>query len=420
MEVVEVPAYFDPTAAEMDIMQYFATDDFDASPGAVIVESSHSSPNSGLFNSDEHDSDSESALQNFNTYMTEQLPEQGTILATQTLHGIQSGPFYIQATSPQSVCSSPESEPAEKKKRGRKRRRTDEGSVECTGDEEEDVAFVTLSREELLEISSRELEERTKKLMAIRPLTAAEQREIKKQRRLIKNREYAQASRAKKKGNMSEINYRMQSLEDENEELKRQVALLQAKCNDLSTENNNLKAKFNTQSASSTVISNEEQIDIFAPSSDDTSSSFVNTLFSNITGFINLEPKKSFSDATNNTATALKAGVCLFMIFLSFGIFFQVGTGMFGKMAFSPSDNFVDDFRFRTFGSRTLKGSDDVPAVEGIAVEGIDNALHPKSMPHVDHGPLTMDDVLMDEAVSFTSSVQVNNTNAQLPRQSNF
>lgn len=346
------------------------------------------------------------------------MPEQGTILATQTLHGIQSGPFYnVQASSPQSVSSSPEIEPAEKKKRGRKRRRTDEGSVEVTGDEE-DVAFVALSREELLEISSRELEERTKKLMAIRPLTAAEQREIKRQRRLIKNREYAQASRAKKKGNMSEINYRLQSLEDENEELKRQVALLQAKCNDLSNENNDLKAKLNTQSVPSSAVNNEEQIDIFAPSVEDSSSSsFVNTLFSNITGFINLEPKKSFSEATNNTATALKAGVCLFMIFLSFGIFFQVGTGMFGKMAFAPSDNFGDDFRFRTFGSRTLKGSDDVPAVEGI---DLDNALHPKSMPHVDHGPLTMDDVLMDEAVSFTSSVQVNNTNAQLPRQSNF
>ncbi len=68
MEVEVQANYFDP-AGEMDILQYFATDDFDASPGAVIVESSHSSPNSGVFNSDEHDSDSESGLQNFNTYM---------------------------------------------------------------------------------------------------------------------------------------------------------------------------------------------------------------------------------------------------------------------------------------------------------------------------------------------------------------
>jgi regulator of replication initiation timing len=417
MEVEVQANYFDPSAGEMDILQYFATDDFDASPGAVIVESSHSSPNSGVFNSDEHDSDSESGLQNFNTYMAEQLPEQGTILATQTLQGIQSGPFYdMHTASPQSVSSSPEMEPAEKKKRGRKRRRTDEGSVDVSGDEE-DVAFVALSREELLEISSRELEERTKKLMAIRPLTSAEQREIKRQRRLIKNREYAQASRAKKKGNMSEINYRMQSLEDENEELKRQVALLQARCNDLSTENNDLKVKLTSQSVPSTVATTEEQIDIFAPSEESSSSSFVNTLFSNITGFINLEPKKSFSTATNNTATALKAGVCLFMIFLSFGIFFQVGTGMFGKMPFSTSENFADEFRFRTFGSRTLKESSDAPAVD------IDfgNGLHLKDVStQVDHGPLTMDDVLMDEAVSFTSSVQVNNTNAQLPRQSNF
>lgn len=417
MEVEVQANYFDPNAGEMDILQYFATDDFDASPGAVIVESSHSSPNSGVFNSDEHDSDSESGLQNFNTFMTDQLPEQGTILATQTLQGIQSGPFYnVQAASPQSVVSSPEVDPTEKKKRGRKRRRTDEGSVDVSGDEE-DVSFVTLSREELLEISSRELEDRTKKLIAIRPLTASEQREIKRQRRLIKNREYAQASRAKKKGNMSEINHRMQSLEDENEELKRQVAMLQARCNDLSHENSDLKAKLAVPLAPTSLVSNEEQIDIFARSSDeDSSSSFVNTLFSNITGFINLEPKKSFSAATNNTATALKAGVCLFMIFLSFGIFFQVGTGMFGKLPFATSDNFGDEFRFRTFGSRTLKESSDVPAAD---LELVNTSIL-KSTPMVDHGPLTMDDVLMDEAISFTSSAQVNNTNAQLPRQSNF
>lgn len=415
MEVEVQANYFDPSAGEMDILQYFATDDFDASPGAVIVESSHSSPNSGVFNSDEHDSDSESGLQNFNTYMTEQLPEQGTILATQTLQGIQSGPFYTVQASPQSVDSSPEVDQSEKKKRGRKRRRTDEGSVDVSGDEE-DVSFVTLSREELLEISSRELEDRTKKLTAIRPLTAAEQREIKRQRRLIKNREYAQASRAKKKGNMSEINHRMQSLEDENEELKRQVALLQARCNDLSNENNDLKAKLVVPVAPTLLPSNEEQIDIFERSSeDDSSSSFVNTLFSGITGFINLEPKKSFSAATNNASTALKAGVCLFMIFLSFGIFFQVGNGMFGKLPFATTDNFGDEFRFRTFGSRTLKESSDVPAADLELV----NTSVLKSM-HVDHGPLTMDDVLMDEAVSFASSAQINNTNAQLPRQSNF
>jgi len=350
-----------------------------------------------------------------NLFRAEHLPDQGTILATQTLQGIQSGPFYnIETASPQSVV---EVDPCEKKKRGRKRRRTDEGSVEVTGDEQEDISFVSLSREELLEISSYDLEERTKKLVATRPLTAAEQREIKRQRRLIKNREYAQASRAKKKGNMSEINSRMQSLEDENEQLKRQVALLQARCNDLGNENNDLKTKLVAQSSpTSSAATNEEQIDIFAPSCDDSNStSFVNTLFSNITGFINLESKNTLSTATVNTTTALKAGVCLFMIFLSFGIFFQVGTGMFGKMPFAPSDNFGDEFRFRTFGSRTLKESDDVPVTDVELV----NVSNLKSM-SVDHGPLTMDDVLMDEAVSFTSSAQVNHTSAQLPRQSNF
>jgi hypothetical protein len=48
-----------------------------------------------------------------------------------------------------------------------------------------DLSFVALSRKELLTITSAQHEERTKRLCALRVLTPAELREIKRQRRYI-------------------------------------------------------------------------------------------------------------------------------------------------------------------------------------------------------------------------------------------
>eukprot|EP01128_Nolandella_sp_AFSM9_P004995 TRINITY_DN2357_c0_g2_i1.p1 TRINITY_DN2357_c0_g2~~TRINITY_DN2357_c0_g2_i1.p1 ORF type:complete len:185 (-),score=56.11 TRINITY_DN2357_c0_g2_i1:42-575(-) len=61
------------------------------------------------------------------------------------------------------------------------------------------LAFVFLSREELLCLSSKQLQARVASLQQQRKFTAAEQKELKRQRRLVKNREYAQTSRLKKK-----------------------------------------------------------------------------------------------------------------------------------------------------------------------------------------------------------------------------
>jgi len=51
-------------------------------------------------------------------------------------------------------------------------------------------------------------------LSSIRSLTSAEQREIKRQRRLIKNREYAQTSRVKKKQFIEELRIENKLLKD--------------------------------------------------------------------------------------------------------------------------------------------------------------------------------------------------------------
>jgi len=92
---------------------------------------------------------------------------------------------------------------------------------------EDDVSFVELPRDQLLTMSSVQLEDNIRSLTAVRSLTSAEQREIKRQRRLIKNREYAQTSRVKKKQFVEELRQendllkdRLRILEEENHFLR--------------------------------------------------------------------------------------------------------------------------------------------------------------------------------------------------------
>jgi len=58
---------------------------------------------------------------------------------------------------------------------------------------------IKLAREDLLKYSSQQYDDYVKKISLKRPLNEKELKESKKQRRLIKNREYAQISRNKKK-----------------------------------------------------------------------------------------------------------------------------------------------------------------------------------------------------------------------------
>jgi len=111
-------------------------------------------------------------------------------------------------------------------------------------DEEDlgDVSFVRLPREQLLIMSSYELEERVKYLQQQRPLTAAENEEIKRQRKLIKNREYAQTSRTKKRETLSTLKGQLGEVSLENEILKTQVSHLSQRVQYLEQENNQLRS----------------------------------------------------------------------------------------------------------------------------------------------------------------------------------
>lgn len=120
-------------------------------------------------------------------------------------------------------------------KRGRKRARIDTKVAQPVLPPDAELK-VALSRQELVNISSEEFEAHIKKITQIRTLTAAEKAEVKRQRRLIKNRESAQASRFRKKQHITELESKVDTLVSSNATLKERYA-------SLSTENRLLKSE---------------------------------------------------------------------------------------------------------------------------------------------------------------------------------
>jgi len=106
--------------------------------------------------------------------------------------------------------------------------------------DEDDVSRVKLSREDLLKYTSQEYDDHIKRISQKRPLTEKEHKETKKQRRLIKNREYAQISRNKKKSEYTQLSVQIDQLNQQNSELKERVNQLESENKLLKEENRKL------------------------------------------------------------------------------------------------------------------------------------------------------------------------------------
>merc|ERR1712137_260083 len=156
---------------------------------------------------------------------------------------------------------------------------------------------ILMDKEKLLTISSQKLDEYIQHLS--RPLTMDEEKQLKKQRRLIKNRESAQLSRQKKK----------QYVED-----------LEIKVNRLTAEANNLRAQVNNLSTTNQQL--EEQVN------------YLQTFIKN-QGHEVPAPPQTHSFNKNTAATA---GICMFVILFSFGLFFSAGSapGAIAPIDFTP------------------------------------------------------------------------------------
>jgi len=98
------------------------------------------------------------------------------------------------------------------------------------------VLHVNFTREELLNLTSEEFEEHIQRIANVRPLSGSEKVAIKRQRRLIKNRESAQASRQRKKDYVGELEKKVGDLESGNSKLKEQYSSLTAENRELKNE----------------------------------------------------------------------------------------------------------------------------------------------------------------------------------------
>eukprot|EP01117_Protostelium_nocturnum_P018974 TRINITY_DN8070_c0_g1_i1.p1 TRINITY_DN8070_c0_g1~~TRINITY_DN8070_c0_g1_i1.p1 ORF type:complete len:259 (-),score=95.81 TRINITY_DN8070_c0_g1_i1:183-959(-) len=102
----------------------------------------------------------------------------------------------------------------------------------------------TLDRSVLLTMSSRDFESFFNQLSTERTLTRSEEKMLKAQRRLISNRESAQASRRRKKAYIEELEGRVSEMHIKMSQVTASNAALNAQITELNAENQLLKSKF--------------------------------------------------------------------------------------------------------------------------------------------------------------------------------
>jgi hypothetical protein len=147
---------------------------------------------------------------------------------------------------------------------------------------------VSLTRDQLLSFSSEDFEAFIAKVSSQRPLTAVEEKEVKRQRRLIKNRESAHASRQRKREFLEELQAQINELKDERDSLRA----------------DNCRLRENNAQLQEHVAILEKQVQ---------SQSHMRDLWQSMTTLRKTNLASS--------AGAKAAGVCLLIVLFSFGLF---------------------------------------------------------------------------------------------------
>eukprot|EP01111_Echinosteliopsis_oligospora_P009674 TRINITY_DN2871_c0_g2_i1.p1 TRINITY_DN2871_c0_g2~~TRINITY_DN2871_c0_g2_i1.p1 ORF type:complete len:580 (-),score=150.59 TRINITY_DN2871_c0_g2_i1:105-1844(-) len=184
-------------------------------------------------------------------------------------------PLYPGAATPASVvgdnmCLNGDNVIKKTTMRSSKKRPRSDPSLLPTGEE------VVLPRDTLLNITSQSMDNYVASLQNQRNLSQDEQKELKRQKRLIKNRESAQLSRERKRAYIDTLEAKIVELTNENLSLKQAIAQYQLQESAHKSESQN----YNTKMGSLLTIG-------------------------------------------NNNRTA-KAGVCLLIVLFSFGLFMNV------------------------------------------------------------------------------------------------
>jgi hypothetical protein len=184
-------------------------------------------------------------------------------------------------------------EPSPKKNRvsGKKRTRVDVPTVPSPQDN------VALPRDTLLNITSQSMEQYVENLQSSRHLSTDDQKELKRQKRLIKNRESAQLSRERKRAYIDQLEARIAHLVADNGQLK--------------TDNATLREALSHYQPTDPTVKSEPSQDLVPSKSVPNTAA---THFQNKMGNL-------LTIGSRSTATA---GVCLLIVLFSFGLFMNV------------------------------------------------------------------------------------------------
>jgi hypothetical protein len=175
---------------------------------------------------------------------------------------------------------------------------------------------VALPRDTLLQISSTSMEKYVETLQTSRQLSNDDQKELKRQKRLIKNRESAQLSRERKRAYIDQLEAKIAQLQGENSRLQNDNASLRQSLARY------LPDGIKTEPGSELVISKVDQ-----------------------------QHKTKMGDLLtiggSRATTATKAGVCLLIVLFSFGLFMNANkTGPSWSKPVAPDAMALDQVRF--------------------------------------------------------------------------
>lgn len=175
----------------------------------------------------------------------------------------------------------------------------------CELENDKDISMVKLKREQLLKVSSTEFERFIAKLNLGRELSKYEEKEIKRQRRLIKNREYAQEARKKKKQYLKDMESKVEELTEENAELNEKIEVLESEVEYLRNR-----------------VAELERIHESASASEDSSLtdySITEPTFNPTSGMMDLD-----LDPIGWSYDSFGTGLFMMVILFSFGLFFNL------------------------------------------------------------------------------------------------
>eukprot|EP01097_Dermamoeba_algensis_P002782 TRINITY_DN2101_c0_g1_i1.p1 TRINITY_DN2101_c0_g1~~TRINITY_DN2101_c0_g1_i1.p1 ORF type:complete len:484 (-),score=94.25 TRINITY_DN2101_c0_g1_i1:54-1505(-) len=178
---------------------------------------------------------------------------------------------------------------------------------------------VSLPRDQLLEFSSEDLENFVNSIKMTRALTEEEKKEISRQRRLIKNRESAMASRIRKKSHVDELEKQVEELKHKNLQLQSRVTLLELQNKQLQQQVESLATK-NAEASTTEPIGIKTENKSSSPGSIDVHIPFLTDFDERLDKVTNSSVWGSGFKTNSMKATS---GICLFILLFSFGLFFH-------------------------------------------------------------------------------------------------